>query len=66
MMVQASANGPGAVPDLAVAEALAEPLWVATSWMQAPPWALVALVVLTIALMLLSNRTPSDREPSAS
>jgi len=52
-----------AVPDAAqpaapLAEAFAEPIGVAAGWVQAPPWVMVALVLLTLLLLALSHRQP--------
>ena len=58
MMVASNASGLAAEGALGVSEALVEPALVAAGWMDAPPWALLAIVALTMVLFAFANREP--------
>ena len=45
-------------------EALWEPTMLAFSWMQSPPWALLALFFLTLFLLSYLSRRRPELEPS--
>ncbi|MEZ4320267.1 MAG: hypothetical protein R3F61_22500 [Myxococcota bacterium] len=64
MLLQTSASTPD-LGGMTVGQALFEPAAVAAGWMQAPPWAMLAVLLLTIALIALTHRVRPETAGSA-